>query len=58
MAYSAVSDYYERERNAWIDDYLLEHPDATEFEAALAYEVEPLPPPFITYPKAYDHANI
>jgi len=45
MAYPAVTDrdWFEAERDEFINEYLREHPDATEFEAALMWTVTPEP---------------
>lgn len=34
-------DWFEAERDQFIDEYLRDHPDATEFEAALMWAVMP-----------------
>jgi len=47
-------DWLEADRDEFIDRYLAEHPDATEFEAALMWAVSPETEP----PKDYSHANI
>ena len=54
MGYSAVTDWLEAERDEFIDSYLREHPDATEFEAALMWSAE-IPE---TLAKDYAHANV
>jgi hypothetical protein len=40
MAYPAITEWLEDERNEFIDQYLEEHPDATEFEAALIWATQ------------------
>ena len=57
MARYAVNDqdWFEVERDQFIDEYLREHPDATEFEAALMWAVTPEAP---EPPKDYAHANV
>ena len=43
MGYSSVvdPDWFEAARDEFIDEYLRDHPDATEFEAALMWTVLP-----------------
>jgi hypothetical protein len=57
MARHAVSepDWFEAERDQFIDDYLREHPDATEFEAALMWAIDATD---TTPPKDYSNANL
>jgi len=45
-------DWLEAERDEFIDSYLRDHPDATEFEAALMWASTPLPE---TQPRDYAH---
>jgi hypothetical protein len=47
-------DWLEADRDEFIDRYLAEHPDATEFEAALMWAISPETEPT----KDYSHANI
>ncbi len=56
MANSAVTDpdWLEAERDEFIDSYLRDHPDATEFEAALMWSAEVPETPV----KDYYHANV
>ena len=49
MAYPAVIDWFEAERDEFIDSYLRDHPDASEFEAALMWSLDATP----TIPKDY-----
>jgi len=44
-------DWLEADRDEFIDRYLQEHPDATEFEAALMWAISPETEP----PKDYEH---
>lgn len=55
MAYPAVTDWLEAERDEFIDAYLRDHPDATEFEAALMWSAETTENPI---PKDYSNANL
>ena len=43
MGHSSVADHdwFEAARDEFIDEYLRDHPDATEFEAALMWTVAP-----------------
>lgn len=40
-SYLSDDELYERCRDQFIDEYLEKHPDATEFEAALCFDVAP-----------------
>lgn len=57
MARYAVNepDWLEAERDQFIDDYLRDHPEATEFEAALMWTLDATEP---TTPKEYHNANV
>ena len=48
------TDWLEHDRDEFIDRYLSEHPEATEFEAALMWAIAPEIEP----PKDYSHANL
>jgi len=47
-------DWFEVDRDEFIDRYLAEHPDATEFEAALMWAISPVD----ETTKDYPHANV
>lgn len=55
MAHPSVTDWLDAERDEFIDAYLRDHPDATEFEAAMMWAVEV---PETNPPKDYTHANV
>jgi hypothetical protein len=40
MARIAVTDWLEAERDEFIDTYLRDHPEATEFEAAMMWTLD------------------
>lgn len=40
MARVAIVDWLEAERDEFIDAYLRDHPDATEFEAAMMWTLD------------------